>query len=513
MFFIFLCLVVFTVNAELLVPYLVITRTRGDTNIPGRRLSAATSNVQEALIEETNKFAQLNSRRLQTGELESFTPFASDISPSFTVVPGFSALLSRNAILFLNTLGDVNTSVVLYFDSLVYSGPAEQEPRVQSAQEGADVNEMTWGLDRIDQESLPLDLKYMRAGNGAGVDIYIADSGLRLTHSEFATQGDLRARSANFVNNDAMPRAMGIGEDVNDCAGHGTHLSSTIAGRTMGVAPGSRIIPVRIYGCTASGPVSAVLRGFDFILSSMKSRPNVPAVINLSFAAKRLDVLDEAVRSLANAGGVVVAAAGNSFKNACTTSPAAERSCIAVGATTKIDEWSSFSDYGECIFLSAPGSEILGASNDGDNDSLYMSGTSMAAPHVSGVIAIILQTQLDAGRRLSVSQTRQILHCISSDITWTNPTVVAGNTATTFLFMPPSGIPTHCLPENLPLWSTPPSTSPSPSNTLPSKSSTSSVTFKDGFFSVSSGAKRSSPSSYVGLAVAVGLTLLLLRRI
>jgi subtilisin family serine protease len=524
-------------SIEKLSPYLVIARTTSIQTfetplLHGRRLSDIALNAKDALIDATNKHALSfgsNTRRLQDDDnvIEDFSPFSSDISSSFSVVHGFSAMLSLDAVTFLGayateqlnqqSLVGYNVSIVLYHDVLVYAGPYEQDAVVQSAQEGAALNqEVSWGLDRIDQATLPLDQKYFRAGSGAGVDVYVADSGIRLSHNEFFNQGNLQARSANFVNNDAMPRPMGEGEDASDCAGHGTHLSSTIAGASFGVAPGARLIPVRIYGCTASGPVSAVLRGFDFILASMRSRPSVPAVINLSFAAKRLDVLDEAVRSLANAGGVVVAAAGNSFKDACSTSPAAERSCIAVGSTNKNDEWSSFSDYGKCIFLSAPGSEILGASHEGNALSLYMSGTSMATPHVTGVVAIILQTQLDSGKgRLTVSQTRQVLHCLSSDIAWLNPTVVSSDTATTFLYSPPGGIPTECLPENLPLWSTPasPSSTLSPSVSPLSQSSTSSVTFKDGFFSISSGAKRSSPSSFVGLAVAAGLTLLLLRRI
>lgn len=529
-------------SIEMLSPYLVIARTTSIHSVSvdtpssaghGRRLSDVALSAKDALIAATNKHALLfgaNKRRLQDEDnsvVDDFTPFSTDISSSFSVVHGFSAMLSLEAVTFLasyateqlhlQALGGLNVTIVLYHDIIVYAGPHEQDPVVRSAQEGTGVTEMlSWGLDRIDQSTLPLDQKYIRAGSGAGVDVYVADSGIRFSHNEFLNQGDLKGRSANFVNNDPMPRTMGQGADSSDCAGHGTHLSSTIAGINLGVAPGANLVPVRIYGCTASGPVSAVLRGFDFILASMRSRPSVPAVINLSFAAKRLDVLDEAVRSLANAGGVVVAAAGNSFKDACTTSPAAERSCIAVGSTTKYDEWSSFSDFGQCIFLSAPGSEILGASHEGDDSSLFMSGTSMAAPHVTGVIAIILQTQLDSGKgRLSVSQTRQVLHCLASDLSWKHPSVISSNTATTFLYSPSGGIPSECLPENLPLWSTPasPSSTTSPSNSPLPKTSTSSVTFKDGFFTVSSGAKRSSPSSFLGLAVAAGLTLLLLRRI
>ena len=231
-----------------------------------------------------------------------------------------------------------------------------------------------WGLDRIDQRALPLNNQFSRAFIGSGVTAYIIDTGVLSTHSEFGG----RVLSGFSSVSDS--------HGTEDCNGHGTHVAGTVGGSNYGVAPGVAIVPVRVLDCSGSGSTSAVIAGIDWVIANHVA--GTPAVANLSLGGARSSALDFAVRSAVADGVVFVVAAGNSATNACQSSPAAEPLAITVGSTTAADARSSFSNYGSCVDVFAPGSGITSAWHTSTTASNTISGTSMASPHVAGVAAL-----------------------------------------------------------------------------------------------------------------------------
>ncbi|MCG9578149.1 S8 family peptidase [Vibrio tubiashii] len=230
-----------------------------------------------------------------------------------------------------------------------------------------------WGLDRIDQRSLPLNNSYNYNYDGSGVTAYVIDTGVTTTHAEF---GGRATSGYDFVDNDS---------DATDCNGHGTHVAGTIGGTQYGVAKNVNIVGVRVLSCSGSGSTSGVIGGVDWVAANASG----PSVANMSLGGGVSTALDRAVANAVQSGISFMLAAGNSNADACNSSPAREPSGVTVGSTTSNDSRSSFSNWGSCVDVFAPGSSIKSAWYDGGYRTI--SGTSMATPHVAGVAALYLQ--------------------------------------------------------------------------------------------------------------------------
>jgi subtilisin family serine protease len=233
--------------------------------------------------------------------------------------------------------------------------------------------DVTWGLDRIDQRNLPLNNVYSPNGNGSGVHAYIIDTGIRATHSEFSGRV---GNGADYIDGGAP----------DDCNGHGTHVAGTVGGTTYGVAPAVTLHGVRVLNCSGSGSTSGVISGVNWVTQNHQD----PAVANMSLGGGISTALDSAVNSSINAGVTYAVAAGNSNANACNYSPARVAAALTVGATTSSDARSSFSNFGSCVDIFAPGSSITSAWHTSNSATNTISGTSMASPHVAGAAALYL---------------------------------------------------------------------------------------------------------------------------
>ena len=232
-----------------------------------------------------------------------------------------------------------------------------------------------WGIDRIDQASLPLNWYYNYSATGSGVNAYIIDTGIRTTHTQFGG----RAVPAYSSIND--------GYGAQGCHWHGTHVAGTVGGSTFGVAKAVTLYSVRVLNCAGSGTDASVIAGIDWVIANKI----MPAVANMSLGGGFSQALNDAVQRGIDAGVTFALAAGNSTADACSYSPASVPAALTVGASTAQDTFSPYSNYGSCLDLFAPGSSITSAWNTDDNATGTASGTSMAAPHVAGAAALYLE--------------------------------------------------------------------------------------------------------------------------
>lgn len=256
-----------------------------------------------------------------------------------------------------------------------------------------------WGLDRVDQRQLPFDGRYQSGTKtGAGVRVYVLDSGIRATHAEF---GGRVGKGFSAISD-------GLG--TRDCQGHGTHVAAIIGGKTYGVAKRVTLVPVRVLDCQKRGSTSEILAGIAWV-SSHALRPAV-ANMSLNFRVVVRSV-DEAIRASIKKGIPYVVAAGNTGADACTVSPSSVAEAIVVGASGMRDVRAPFSNYGSCVDMFAPGQNIRSAVQTSDTATAIKFGTSMAAPHVAGAVAL-LGAPREAERLLRACSTKGVVKSAGS---------------------------------------------------------------------------------------------------
>lgn len=241
--------------------------------------------------------------------------------------------------------------------------------RMTATQSGA-----TWGLDRIDQRNLPLDGNYVYNSTASGVKAYIIDTGINTAHADFGGRAVWGTNTTGDGNN-------------SDCQGHGTHVAGTVGSNTWGVAKGVQLVAVKVLGCDGSGTNSGVIAGVNWAVTNKGS---AAAVANMSLGGGFSQAVNDAVNSAAGKNLIMAVAAGNENQNACNVSPASAASAITVGSTTNTDARSSFSNYGSCLDLFAPGSNITSTWIGSTSATNTISGTSMATPHVAGAVALLI---------------------------------------------------------------------------------------------------------------------------
>lgn len=296
--------------------------------------------------------------------------FASSLGATVTdvwshAINGYAARLTPATLTALRASGDV-----AYIENdVTFSNTTTQ------------TNLPNWGLDRTDQANLPLSGTYTYTATGTGVKVYIVDSGIRFSHTQF---GGRAISGVDKVD----------GGTADDCDGHGTHVAGVAGGATVGAAKTATLVSVRVLDCNGNGTLSWIVGGLDYVIQNHAA--GTPAVANLSLGGGANSTIDTAVQNTINDGVTTIVAAGNGNtggvrQNACNYSPARVAAAITIGATNSSDAAASFSNYGTCVDWLAPGVSILSSWVTGDTAGAYLDGTSQATPHVAGIAAQYLQ--------------------------------------------------------------------------------------------------------------------------
>jgi subtilisin family serine protease len=275
-------------------------------------------------------------------------------------INGFSASLSDEHVLYLESLGGI------------------VEPDYPTTVDAAIGNQWAWGIDRIDQDDLPLNQDYTSDYDGTGVDLFVLDTGI-FEHSEVPSSrfGD----GIDLVDDDDDPMVSG------NCNPHGTGVASVSGGRTIGVAPGATIHNVRVSPCQGNGIVETAIRGIIWVIE----HPAKMKVITLSISSPMVYSFTQVASLAMGLGVVVVTSAGNQGDDACILAPAASKQVITVSAVGLRDEASPFANAGDCVDIFAPGEGIAIASTESPNSYSRAWGTSVACPHAAGVAVLFAQ--------------------------------------------------------------------------------------------------------------------------
>ncbi|UJP63781.1 S8 family peptidase [Mongoliitalea daihaiensis] len=326
--------------------------------IPGKYIVVLHEETLNFRKSDNYELVQAGMREVASGILSRYDVADEAVDVVFgNLMPGFAVSLTDNQVALLK-----NDPAVHYIeqDGYVHAYSTTQ-------------TNATWGLDRIDQRSLPLNGTYTYTSTGQGVTAYIIDTGIRTDHVEFGGRAQ-RGFDA-------------FGGNSEDCNGHGTHVAGTVGGTTYGVAKNVTLVGVRVLDCRGSGSFSGVIAGMDWVAA----QANGPTVANMSLGGGSSTSVNDAVARMYDAGVPVIVAAGNSNANACNASPAGAPRAYTVGSTVNNDTRSSFSNFGNCVDIFAPGSSITAAWHTSSTAINTISGTSMASPHVAGVAALFLQ--------------------------------------------------------------------------------------------------------------------------
>ncbi|GGK30281.1 hypothetical protein GCM10010124_23790 [Pilimelia terevasa] len=247
---------------------------------------------------------------------------------------------------------------------------------------GGSQSSPVWGLDRTDQRKLPLDKKYSYPTDGTGVTAYIVDTGIHFTHTEF---GGRAVKGLDVITE---------GGDAKDCHSHGTHVAGTVGGKTYGIAKNVKLVAVRVLDCNGSGPDAGVAKAIDWITANATG----PSVVNMSIGGDPFAPIDDAMTAAMAKGVHFAVAAGNGDaagrpQDACNYTPARVGGAVTVAASDTRDRSASFTNYGKCVDIYGPGVGVKSATHTSNTATGTKDGTSMATPHVAGVMAAMLEKE------------------------------------------------------------------------------------------------------------------------